>query len=262
MTVRAAIFALTLAFGSPAYAESPFDGRWVDDLDTQMGQAGFDTYLVSGGTYRCSSCHPAREYPADGKMRPVADDPSIIAESVSIAGPRTIVTHVVDHEMERETTMTVAPDGRTATYLSLDRWPGHATPLRTEYVARRIAPAPANSNAVSGSWQGLRYVDVPVEYRSVDLAEADGRFTRTNFRHGHYTATIGGPAAPVTGDGKNIYQATVRAPDAMTRIETILLNGKPLVERSYRLSEDGKTMTTTVRNPADNSVFQTTSRRK
>ena len=94
------------------------------------------------------------------------------------------------------------------------------------------------------------------------IKEADGRFTRSNFRHGHYTAKIGGPPVPVTGDGKDFYKAVVRAPDDRTRIETILQNDKPVIERTYRLSANGKSMVTTVRDPKDGHLFRTTSRRK
>jgi hypothetical protein len=261
--LRARIFAAALVLvAAPADAASPFDGFWVADLDTQIGQAGFDNYLVANGTYRCESCRPPRAYAADGRMRPVAGDVSVISEGVRIAGPRTIVTRVVDHEMTRQTTMTVALDGKTATYVALDKWPGRSRRLRTEYVAERVAPAPVGAHPASGSWRGLRYVAVPEEYRSVRLKEANGRFTRIDFRHGHYTAAIGGPAAPVAGDGKDIFKAVVRAPDARTRIETIALNGKPLVERTYTVSADGKSLVTIVRDPQDGSVFRTTSYRK
>jgi hypothetical protein len=261
--IRAAIFAAAMAVaGASSYANSPFDGHWVEDLQTQAGDAGFDKYLVANGIYKCESCRPPRTYPADGKMRPVPGDVSVISEGITVAGPRIIVTRILDREMTRKTTMTVAPDGRTATYVSLDKWPGRPKRLRTVYVAERTAPAPAGAHAVSGSWRGLRYVEVPEEYRSVDLKESNGQFTRSNFRHGHYTAKLGGNAAPVTGDGKDIYKATVRAPDAHTRIETILLNGKPLVERTYKLSADGETMTTTARNPEDGSAYIATSHRE
>jgi hypothetical protein len=257
------IFALAVTLaGASAHAASLFDGLWVADLKTEIGQAGFDTYLVANGVYKCESCHPPRDYPADGKMRPVPGDASVISEGVTIAGPRTIITRIVDHEMTRETTMRVAPNGQTATYVSLDKWPGHERRLRTEYVAKRVAPAPAGAHAVSGSWLGLRYVAVPEQYRSVRLKEEDGQFTRIDFRHGRYTAKIGGQPVPVTGDGKNIFRAVVRAPDARTRIETISLDGKPLVERTYRLSADGESMVTTVRDPEDGSTFTTTSHRR
>ena len=261
--MKASILAAGWAFSAAcANAASPFDGRWVDELKTQMGEAGFDTYLVSNGIYECGSCRPPRSYPADGRMRPVAGDRSVISESVAIPGPRTMVTRTVDGEMTRVTTMTVAPNGLTATYVFLDQWPGLKKRLRTEYLAKRVAPAPAGAHAVSGSWLGVRYVEVPEEYRSVDLRETNGQFTRSNFRHGHYTARIGGPAVAVTGDGKNIYKALIRAPDARTRIETILLNDKAVVVRTYSLSAGGKSMVTTVRQPQDGSTFTTTSHRE
>jgi hypothetical protein len=261
--MRVIALAAALASAGPsAHAASPFDGLWVADLKTQMGQSGFDDYLVARGIYKCLSCRPPREYPADGKMRSVPGDASVISEGVIIAGPRSIVTRILDHEMTRVTTMKVAPDSRTATYVSLDHWPGHSKLLRTDYVAQRIKPAPPGAHPVSGSWLGLRYVTVPQEYRSVRLKEANGRFTRIDFRHGHYTATIGGPPAAVTGDGKGIFKAAVRAPDVRTRIETISLRGKPLVERTYRLSADGKSLATITRDPADGSTFSTISHRR
>lgn len=261
--MRASILALALvSAAAPAQTAGRFDGHWVDELKTQMGEAGFDAYLVANGVYKCASCKPPRAYPADGRMRAVPSDVSVLRESVTIAGPRTMITRIVDHEMTRETTMTVAPDGKTATYVALDAWPGRAGRLRTVYLAKRVAPAPAGAHAVSGSWRGVAYLQVPEEYRSVDLRESGGFFTRSNFRHGRYTARIGGPPAPVTGDGKNIYQASVRAPDPRIRIETILLNGKPVVERTYALSEDGRSMTTTVRDPNGGEPFSTVSHRK
>lgn len=195
-------------------------------------------------------------------MRPIANDAAEVSEAVRVTGPRTIMTRIAEKEMVRETTMTVAPDGRTATYVSLDRWPGRTKRLRTEYVAKRVAPAPPGAHVVSGSWLGLRYVAVPEEYRSVRIIEVNGRFTRIDFRHGRYTAVIGGPPVPVTGDGKDIFRAVVRSADARTRIETVSLDSKPLVERTYQVSPDGKSLETVVRDPSDGSVFTTTSHRK
>lgn len=250
------------ASGHPSEAKGPFSAVWVEDLKAQAGDAGFDKYLVAGGVYNCESCRPPRSYPADGKMRPIPGDISVLSEGVTIAGPHRIVTRIVDREMARVTTMTVSPDGQTATYVSLDKWPGKAKRLRTEYIARRTVAAPKGANEVSGTWVGIRYVSVPVEYRSVRLKEADGLFTRINFRSGTYTAKIGGPDAPVTSDGKDIFRASVTAPDAWTRVETITLNGKPRVIRTYRLSPDGRTLTTTAKNPSDGSAYIATSHRR
>lgn len=66
----------------------------------------------------------------------------------------------------------------------------------------------------------------------------------------------------VTGDGKNIFKARISAPNARTRVEVVSLKGKPLVERTYSLSPDGRTMITTIRDPAAGSVYRTTSHRQ
>ena len=144
-----------------------FSGVWVDDLDTQTGRAGFDKYLVAHGTYECASCSPPARFRADAKLHPTPVNGSPVFQSVAILGPRTIMIKIIEREMYRQTTMTVAPDDRTATFISFDKWPEHKKLLRTEYFARRTAPAPEGANAVSGSWQGVRYISVPEEYRSV-----------------------------------------------------------------------------------------------
>jgi hypothetical protein len=241
---------------------SPFDGKWVDDLDTQMNAAHADIYLVADGTYRCGSCTPQRAYPADGRPKSVPGDPDTISESVSITGPRTIVTRNVGQRMVRETTMTVSADDQTATYVALDRWPGLSAPLRTEYLARRIAPAPPGAHPVSGSWLGLRYVEVPEEYRSIELRETGDQLTRYSFRRGRYTATYGGGAAPIRDAELEGLSATVRKPDDRTIIETVLVDGKPTTERTYRLSADGRSMETAVKNLANGEVFRITSHRR
>lgn len=261
-TAIAIIAAPLVLAGAPAQAASPFDGLWVADLDTQAGQAGFDKYLVANGVYESDSCTPPRRYPADGKMRPVAGARTAISESVRIAGRRAMVTRIVEPDMVRVTTVTVAPNGQSATYVSLDKWPGRPKLLRTEYVAKRVAPAPAGAHPVSGSWRGLRYVEVPVEYRSFELREANGQFSRSSYRYGHYAARVGGPAVPVIGDAGKTIMARVTAPDPRTRVEMLLIKRKPVQETTYRLSPDGKSLVSSVRNPEDGSIFTTTSHRQ
>jgi hypothetical protein len=258
--VAIAALAFALAAGA-AQAASPFDGTWVDDLDSQTGVDHVDVYLVAGGTYHCDSCVPPRAYPADGVARPVAGDPGVVSESVRVAGPRSIVTRIVGPDMIRETTMTVAADDRTATYVSLDDWPGRASGLRTEYLARRIKPAPPGAHPVSGSWQGVRYTAVPEEYRSITLIDTAEGLSRSSFRRGRYTARYGGPPAPIEGVTGG-YQVEVGRPDPNTRTETILLAGKPLTERTFRLSPDGQAMETTVKDLAGGGVFRATSHRR
>jgi hypothetical protein len=258
---RIAAVLLTISAGS-ASAASPFDGRWVDDLATQINAEHADVYLVSDGIYRCASCDPPRSYPADGRPRPVPGDAETVSESVSIAGPTRIVTRNVGRRMIRETTMTVSADDKTATYVSLDTWPGVATPLRTEYLARRVAPAAPVAHPVSGSWLGVRYVEVPVEYRSIELRDEGGRLSRSSFRRGRYTAVYGGPTVPIKDAEFEGLSAKVRKPDDQTIVETVLVGGNPTTERTYRLLPGGRTMETVVKNLGNGEIFRITSHRQ
>jgi hypothetical protein len=250
-----------LAVAPAARAGGPFDGLWVDDLATQADPGHADVYLVADGRYRCDSCIPPRAYAADGKDHPVPGDCDTLSESVTVTGPRSIVTRIVGTDMVRETTMTVAPDDSTATYVSLDRWPGRTDLLKTEFLARRVAPAPAGAHPVSGSWLGVRYIDVPVPYRSVEFSQDGDRLTRSTFRHGHYTAVLGGPPVVLRGAAGDRLTVTVRQADARTLVETVLSEGKPATERTYRLSADGKALETTVHSFAGDRMFTITAHR-
>lgn len=256
------VLILALPFLAEA-APAGFTGRWVDDLKEDAVADHDDAYLVANGTYRCESCSPPRAYPADGRDRPVSGDAGTLSESVTVIGPRAIRTHLIERDMVRDVTMTVSDDDATATYVAMDRWPGHDTALRTVFVARRVAFGPPGAHPVSGTWKAVRYVEVPEEYRSIVLEDSGTRFTRSTFRYGHYTAEVGGPPVPVLGLARaRPVTATVSAPDPLTRVETVYIAGTAVTERTYRLSADGTTLETHVRDPATGEVFRSVSRRR
>ena len=153
MTNSLLALAIVAAASSASVADArrpgALNGDWVADLQTQTGLSR-DVYVLRDGIYGCESCSPPRSYPADGALRAVTGAPGV-SEAVTIAGPRTIVTRIVQPALIRVTTMTVAPDDETATYVSIDRRPGISVPLRTEYLARRVAPGPPGSHRVSGA---------------------------------------------------------------------------------------------------------------
>jgi hypothetical protein len=180
---------------------------------------------------------------------------------VRIAGPRTLVTHIEGPTLSRTVTMTVAPDDRTATYVANDKRPGVKGPLRTVYLARRTAPAPAGAHAVSGTWQGVRYVAVPEQQRTIILhVEGD----RLVYRHAlgySFTAQLGGGFVPVGGPYKVPVFAAVRRIDARTIEETRKSNGRVTMVRTYTLSPDGHSLDVAVTDPTTGHTFRATSRR-
>lgn len=254
---------LLAALAAPAvfHAKSPFDGRWVAELDTQTGLAT-DVYLVANGTYRCDSCHPPRAYPADGRPHRVPGATDIVSEAVTISGPRSIVTRIESPTLHRVTTMTVADDDATATYVSDDRRPGVRGPLHSVYIARRIAPAPAGAHPVSGSWQGIRYVSVPEQVRTTELRVNGNRLTYRHPLGYSFSALFGGGFVRVRGPYKTPVFAAVRRPDPRTIEETRRSAGKIVLVRTYTLAPDGRSLSIASTEPATDQTFRITAHRK
>jgi hypothetical protein len=240
---------------------SPFTGTWVADLDTQAG-LGKDIYLVTGGTYRCNSCTPRRRYPADGELHAISGDPDVSAESVTIKGPRTIVTRIIEPAMTRTTTMTVAPDGRTATYVSIDHRAGIKQPLKTVYLARRVLSGPRGSHLVSGTWQGIAYKSVPELIRTTELADTGRTFAYRVPIGVAYTAEFGGPPASLRGPGTKDMTVLVRRAGDREIIESRERAGKLVLERHFTLSNDGRKLTIASFYPDTGATFTITAHRK
>lgn len=251
--------ALLVAAAQPS--ASGFTGTWVADLDSQSG-LGKDVYLVAGGTYTCASCTPSRTYAADGKPHAIPGDAEASTESVTIVDPRTIITHIVEPGIARTTTMTVARDNRTATYVSIDHRPGIRHPLKTVYVARRVSSGPPGSHLVSGTWQGVRYVSVPELIRTTLLSVTRNRFTYRVPTGVTYSATFGGPFVRVMGPYKEPVFAAVKRIGGRQIVETRKQNGKVVQMRTFKLSPDGRSMTMSTANPATKATFVITAHRK
>jgi hypothetical protein len=251
---------LALVLAAPAVA-GPFTGTWVADLDSQSGLTK-DVYLVANGAYSCDSCMPRRHYPADGRLHRIVGDPEVNFESVTVAGPRTIVTRLLEKAMTRTTTMTVSPDNRTATYVSIDHRPGITQPLKTVYLARRVGPAPKGAHPVSGTWQGVAYEVVPELLRTTILREEGGRLTYRVPTGATYTASIGGGFVPLHGLGTEGQDAAVKKIDERTIVETRRRDHKLVMVRTFSLSPDRKILTIVSRYPESHSTFHITAHRK
>jgi hypothetical protein len=183
-------------------------------------------------------------------------------ESVRIAGPRTIVTRIEGPTLSRVTTMTVAPDGQTATYSADDKRPGVKGPLHTIYIARRTAPAPAGAHAVSGTWKGIRYVAVPEQARTIILRVEGDRFVYRHALGYSFTARFGGGFVPVRGPYKTPVFAAVRRRDSPTIEETRKSEGRIVTVRTYTLSPDGRELAMATTDSATGQTFRAISRRK
>lgn len=260
MPARVWVLILAAASASASMAKTgpSFTGRWLADLSTQKLPEHPDVYLVADGRYECRSCSPPRSYAADGKLHSIPGDEEVKAESVTILGPRSIRTRIEAPSLVRETTMTASPDNRTATYVSLDNRPGVKGTLRTRYLAKRVAPAPSGANRVSGSWQGIAYLEVPKQVRTVESRLTGDAFTYSTPTGVSYSARIGGQPAVVRGPYAGTITASVRRTNARTLIETRKRDGKLLLTRTYRLSRDGKSLEMSTKDETNGTIFTAT----
>ncbi|HEX8127335.1 MAG TPA: hypothetical protein VF548_17300 [Allosphingosinicella sp.] len=256
----ASLVAAVLASAAPARPEPPFSGTWVADLRTQQGLPT-DLYVVKDGIYSCDSCEPRRRYPADGRLRPVPGAAGI-SESAAIVDRATLSTRIVQPDLGRTTRMRVAGDGKTATYVSVDRRRGISGPLRTEYLAERVAPGPAGSHAVSGAWKGVRYVSVPVQLRTTILTE---RGETLSYRTGtgySYTARYGGPFVPIKGPYDGSLSVSVRKDGPNRVVETRRRGGRDVQARTYTVASDGQRMEMATTDLATGTTFRVAARRR
>ena len=257
----AALAGSTLPERGYAQARSPFDGSWVADLDTQSGLPT-DVYLIRDGHYSCTSCEPPRAYPADGELRPVPGDPDRTSEAVRISSPSEIVTHIVGSALDRTTTMTVAPDGRTATYVSIDHRPGIAAAIRTEYIARKTGPTLSKAHIASGTWKGVRYVAVPEELRTTTMQVVGNKLMYSTPLGTSFTATFGGDFVPVRSAHAADVQVAVRRTAPSQIQERVRQKGKEVLVRVFTVRPDGRSMETASTDLTQGTTFRVTSRLK
>lgn len=260
-----ALGAVSLAAAAPASAASappgaPITGTWVADLGSQQGLPT-DVYLVRDGTYACESCTPPRRYPADGRLRPVAGSPGV-SEAATIVDSRTLSTRIVQPDLDRLTRMKVARDGRTASYVSIDRRRGIQGLLRTEYLARRAGPAPDGAHAASGTWQGVRYVSVPIQLRTTILTDNGDRLSYRSGTGYSYSAPYGGGFVPIRGPYDGSITVSVRRDGPNRLIEIRREGGSDFQRRTYTVSADGLLLEIATTNLATAITFRVTARRR
>jgi hypothetical protein len=260
-TVRAAsLAAAALASAGPAGSGGPITGIWVADLGSQQGLPT-DVYVVRDGIYACESCTPPRRYPADGRLRPVAGSRGV-SEAVTVVDSRILSTRIVQPDLDRITRMKVSRDGRTAKYVSIDRRRGIEGPLRTEYLARRAGPAPAGAHAASGTWQGVRYVSVPLQLRTTILTDGSDRLSYRTSTGYSYSAPYGGGFVPIRGPYDGSLSVSVRRDGRNRVVETRRQDGADVQRRTYTVSGYGRRLEIATTNLATGATFRVTARRR
>lgn len=222
---------------APAGAAS-IDGTWKTDLSTMTVESKPDEYLLKAGQFSCTTCTPPYSIAADGAMHPVTGRPYADQLAMKVDD---------DHNLTRtaqkggKTTSTVkysvSADGNTLT-ITFDDESG-TKPVKGSYTETRVAPAPAGTHAISGSWKQSKPPSSVSDEGLTATFKLDGNVLHMTAPTGQsYDATIGGPDVPIKGDIGGTTAAVTRNGDSF--VETDKRNGKVVSITTMTPGSDGK----------------------
>lgn len=233
---------LVLLLPLQVMAQSAFDGTWKVDLDKVKASNKPLVVTLNGGEYTCS-CTPPIKIKADGADHAVTGHIGFDTDSVKILDDHTIVDTVKKAGAVVNTrTTTVAPDGKTATFESVNNRPSGATTVKGTLT--RVKPGAAGSHAIAGSWLTSSYQSATESMMSYTYKVDGESVTMTNPMGESYTAKLDGKPVPYKGDPDTDTIAVKMVGSALQ--ETTTKDGKETSVAKMTVSPDGKTMTTVV----------------
>ena len=111
-----------------------------------------EVFAVEGGMYTCSSCQPEVKVKANGEPQKIQGNADYDEMRVKVLDPHSIGVTALRNGADRIFwKYSVSPDGKTLTVTYSDYT------MKKEqaggYTATRVAPGPAGSLPVSGSWK-------------------------------------------------------------------------------------------------------------
>lgn len=230
--------------------ESPFNGTWKIDQSSYRNTQEIKVVLKDG-VYRCGPCggsqKPSR-IKADGKLHPVKGQPGVDMSAVKVLNDHQVAfTDQRDGKEVMHATLSVAPDGKTATWAFQSNDHGHHDKGRSIMV--RVENGPTGSQAASGTWR-LQQIDrsgtsswtqtISIKDDGLDYSDSMGRTFHAKL-DGTKTALHG-------GDPDEVISVIMLGPDKMQ--ETAWTFGKGSEVLVSTVAPDGKTRKTADHNSA------------
>jgi hypothetical protein len=229
-----------LTIVSPTMARSPFDGTWRPDPQRPDPSRAADIIQLSNGEYQCQSCKPPYHVKADGIEHPISGNPRFDSLSIQLVDDRHIVKIAKRNGMTVvESRAEVSADGQTMTERQIL---ADAGPRPVDFTSHstRIAPGPAGSERISGSWR-LVEADLTNHDEDTDYLVSDGFLTMSDRMGRSFKAKLDGTDAPYHGDSQ-FTSVSVKQIDARTIEETDKSEGKVAKITRWTVDPDGKTI--------------------
>ena len=225
-----------------AMAQSAFDGTWKVDLSKVQMPKKPDVLLLKDGVYQCKTCVPAITVKADGNDHSVTGHPYFDTVAVEVVDDHTI------HETDKKggkvvatSTLTVAPDGKTASVDFTDSSDTDAAPITGKATMARVSAGPAGSHSISGAWRNAS-IQTLSDNGLVLTYKVDGNQLNMTTQTGQsYSAKMDGTEAAYKGD-PGITSVTVIKTGTHTFTETDKRDGMPVSVAQVKVAPDGKTM--------------------
>lgn len=236
-----AIATISLCLVTPAVAASPFDGKWLADLKSSKYSQKPYKMVLADGTYHCLTCAPPYKIPADGVVHKVIGNSVFDAASVTVIDPQTArFKRYRGGKQISEVTDTISPDGSTMSWRATFLATANGIPVESSGTWARVAPGPAGSHVVSGSWRDTGF-EAPAESLAMTLKITGGLVNMSYGTGESFAARFGGAPAPQIGDPtKTMIRVTRLGPNAFQ--ERDYRAGKLVSVYTFRITGP-KTMT-------------------
>ena len=224
-----------------ASAQSMFDGTWKVDMNKVAFPKKPDIYLLLDGSYECKTCTPPYKVKADGTDQPISGNPYFDSVAIKV---------VSDHEIEEtdkkagkevtHSTSTVSADGKAVMFEFTDSSNTNGGPPVTgKGEAVRVAPGPAGSHAISGSWRTSQLQNLSDNATTFTYKVDGNSITMTNPTGQTYTAKLDGSDSPMKGD-PGTTSVSVQIVDKNTLVEADKRDGKVIGILKITVGADGK----------------------
>ncbi len=230
-----------------ALAQSPFDGTWKADLSKVQMPKKPDVFLLQNGMYQCKTCVPPVDIKADGQDQKVTGNKYIDTMSVTVVDDHTIEeTDKKDGNVVGTSKTIIAPDGKTATFeFSDSSQTNGGPPVTGKGEITRVAPGPAGSHAISGSWRTSKFTNFSDNGLTITYKLEGDTLNMTSPTGQSYSAKLDGTDAPYKGD-PGTTTVSVKRLGKNTIEETHKRDGKVTSVVRLGISGTGKTMAVAV----------------
>ena len=228
--------------GNTCVAQDLISGTWKIDMNKVDFSKKHDVYVLMGGMYECKTCVPPYKVKADGTDQAVTGHPYYDTVAIKV---------VNDHEVDETdkkggkvvatSTTTISADGKTAMFSFTDASDTNGGPPVTgKGTSVLVAPGPAGSHKVSGSWR-MGKIDTMSDNGLVfSYMKMGDSLMMTSETGQSYTAKLDGTDAPMKGD-PGVTSVSVKMPGKNVLVETDKRDGKAISVMTMTVAPDGKT---------------------